>query len=245
MSDAGYNIWGVVAEVIGVVTPIPVFYAWLQTRLPSARLPPLLQLVEETQKLFQTALQETLFVDEEHLYWFHLNMAAANINVDEFRARVYGVSAWEDVMSWWHGLSNQMLIYQAELELLRARFAKHNSEARRRLALTRIATNLTILSHYKDIGHYATFCSPPTSAAPTEEPDPDPAEPVQEEKHTESASPPSEQPAELGETRGDIEHATTSTSSENSKRDSPEPSHQTTDTITAKNNAPPPVTCMF
>lgn len=75
MSDLGFNIWGVVAGVIGTVALVPVFLAWLRTRVPTKRFPALRDLLKETQDLFKTVVQEGLITDEDELREIDCNMA--------------------------------------------------------------------------------------------------------------------------------------------------------------------------
>ena len=74
MSDLGYNVWGAVAGVIGTLSLIPIFLAWLQTRLPSSRIPRLLALRAEILELFTTAILEGLITDEKELYQLNRNV---------------------------------------------------------------------------------------------------------------------------------------------------------------------------
>ncbi|KAI0669477.1 hypothetical protein C8Q78DRAFT_1154828 [Trametes maxima] len=136
MSDLGYNVWGVIAGVIGTVALIPVFIAWFNTRLPSARITPLVELLREVEELFSAALREGLFTSQEDLHQFSLGpQHLARIDVDEARGKAYSASAWkQDVKNWWNGLSDDISAVQAELNTTRVKLANRNSNERKRRA---------------------------------------------------------------------------------------------------------------
>ncbi|KAI0365103.1 hypothetical protein BV20DRAFT_1125212 [Pilatotrama ljubarskyi] len=135
MSDLGWNVWGAIASVLGTLGLLPLLLAWFLSRLPSARLPALLDLMKETQDLFSAALREGLITDESDLHQFNVNIWAAMIRVDEVRELVYATNSWqEDVAHWWRGWSGKMAIIANDLNSIRVKLAKRHSKERKRLA---------------------------------------------------------------------------------------------------------------
>ena len=74
MSDLGFNVWGVITGVIGTLTIIPAFLAFLHTRLPTSLLPAVIKQDKETRTLFDTALRKGLITDEGDIYEFKINL---------------------------------------------------------------------------------------------------------------------------------------------------------------------------
>ncbi|KAI0323300.1 hypothetical protein GY45DRAFT_1376423 [Cubamyces sp. BRFM 1775] len=146
MSDLGYNVWGAVTGVIGTLSLIPIFLAWLQTRLPSSRIPHLLALRAEILELFTAAILEGLITDEKELYQLNRNVWAAKMQADEMRAKVYAAQTWwQDVKNWWQGLSGRVMTLCEELNFLRMKLAERNTNERKRLASAGIPADLPLM----------------------------------------------------------------------------------------------------
>ncbi|KAI0669513.1 hypothetical protein C8Q78DRAFT_1040330 [Trametes maxima] len=135
MSDLGYNVWGVVAGVIGTVALVPVIIAWFRTRLPSAKLPRLMSLMREAQQVFLDSINQGLLTKESDLYHFHLNILSTQIRVDEVRDKVHAAKTWKgDVKNWKKGLSGTIVVLCDELDDICAKLARVQSRERKRLA---------------------------------------------------------------------------------------------------------------
>ncbi|KAI0669515.1 hypothetical protein C8Q78DRAFT_1040346 [Trametes maxima] len=161
MSDLGYNVWGAIAGVIGIVALVPVVIASLRTRLPSAKLPALLRIMKETQNLFVDGINQGLLTDENDIYHFHLNIWAAHILVDGLREEVNDDKSWRgDLRKWREGLSGRIVTLYDELD------------ARRRGCFTRLVESVYAIATAFDVYPaerlmcYAQFSrpvSPPSS----------------------------------------------------------------------------------
>ncbi|KAH9888335.1 hypothetical protein C8Q73DRAFT_668257 [Cubamyces lactineus] len=148
MSDLAFNVWGVVAGVIGLFALIPAFLTWLQTRLPTARLPHLIASFIETERLFAAAIRDGLFTNENDLF--------------------YAAETWsEDVRNWWNGLSGRIAARCLELNNIRKRLAARNSRERRRLASLGVVTELPLMSDHKGEVNVHRFGTTSTGGALT------------------------------------------------------------------------------
>lgn len=65
--STGYDIWGLVAGVIGVIGLIPLLYGLLNSLLPSAQLKVLDETLAETSSLFRAVCEEGLLKDHEYV----------------------------------------------------------------------------------------------------------------------------------------------------------------------------------
>ncbi|KAI9059876.1 hypothetical protein FKP32DRAFT_1679413 [Trametes sanguinea] len=145
MSELGYNIWGTIAGVVGILGLIPVFLAWLQTRLPSKKLPILIQSHQELETLFATAIRDGLFSDEHDLYQFNRNIWAMTGEVEDIRAEVYAARTWRaDVRNWARGLSGRIWTVCEGLDSIKMKLAGRNSHERKRLASEMIHMDLPL-----------------------------------------------------------------------------------------------------
>ncbi|KAJ3004864.1 hypothetical protein NUW54_g4607 [Trametes sanguinea] len=145
MSELGYNIWGTIAGVVGILGLIPVFLAWLQTRLPSKKLPILIQSHQELETLFATAIRDGLFSDEHDLYQFNRNIWAMTGEVEDIRAEVYAARTWRaDVRNWARGLSGRIWTVCEGLDSIKMKLAGRNSHERKRLASEMVHTDLPL-----------------------------------------------------------------------------------------------------
>ncbi|KAI0365106.1 hypothetical protein BV20DRAFT_1056736 [Pilatotrama ljubarskyi] len=135
MSDLAWNVWGAVAGVIGIIMVVPVLFTWFLSRMPSAKLPPLLELMKETQDLFAVALREGCITDGDESYQYSLNIYAAAIQVDEVRMKVYAAKTLpENISNWWHGLSGRINALQEELSGIRVELIEKHSRERKKRA---------------------------------------------------------------------------------------------------------------
>ncbi|KAI0669472.1 hypothetical protein C8Q78DRAFT_992596 [Trametes maxima] len=163
MSDLGYNVWGVVAGVIGVVALLPLLVNWFNARLPSARIAPLMELLNEVEELFFTALRESLFTSQDELFQANLNLCAARIKADAARAKAHSARTWkQDFKNWWHGLSDRIFALHEELNVMRVRLAEGNSLARKQRASQHSVDELphTLLLDHKE--HVPSHQTDPT-----------------------------------------------------------------------------------
>ncbi|KAI0657810.1 hypothetical protein C8Q70DRAFT_1055575 [Cubamyces menziesii] len=154
MSDLAFNVWGVVTGVIGTLAVIiPVFLAWLRTRLPSNNLPQLIDAYKDVLELFTAAVRDGLFPDEDELHRYNVNIWTMTIYVDDIRSRVYSAQTWrQDASNWWNGLSGVISTRCRELNDFRFKLAERNSRERRRLASLSLVTKLPLMTDHK-VGH--------------------------------------------------------------------------------------------
>ncbi|KAI0629611.1 hypothetical protein C8Q77DRAFT_1076076 [Trametes polyzona] len=131
MSDLGFNIWGVVSGVFGIlVAMVPAFI--ILFRLPSTKMPALLAIHKEATNLFNTALQLGLFADEEELKTMRLTMSMADTHVDALRKKVPpAVSFTQNVCNWWDGVTGRIIKLNDDLNEIYVKLAERNSEERK------------------------------------------------------------------------------------------------------------------
>ncbi|KAJ8482810.1 hypothetical protein ONZ51_g5119 [Trametes cubensis] len=170
MSDLAFNVWGAITGVLGTIALIPVFLAWLQTRLPSTRLPQLLALLKETRELFAAAVRDGLFTDEKELHQFNINLWGTVAYVDDVRARVYAARTWrQDVNNWWHGLSGRITTLCEELDVIRLKLARRNSNERKKIASQGLPTELPLMTDDTGLRYLSSArygCTPPPYSHP-------------------------------------------------------------------------------
>ncbi|KAH9888328.1 hypothetical protein C8Q73DRAFT_180953 [Cubamyces lactineus] len=134
MSDLGFNVWGAVAAVVGTAALIPVIHAWFNTHLPRALLPTLSSILQETQESFVTGLREGLFTDDTELYHFHNRIRAIKRQVGEARAEALEATSWrQDVRNWYTGLSSKISHLCRNIDDIRAKLARTQSNKRKLL----------------------------------------------------------------------------------------------------------------
>lgn len=63
----GYDIWGVVAGVLGIIGLIPLLYGIVNSQLPSTKLKLLDEILTETSSLFRAVCEEGLLKDREYV----------------------------------------------------------------------------------------------------------------------------------------------------------------------------------
>ncbi|KAJ8482806.1 hypothetical protein ONZ51_g5117 [Trametes cubensis] len=150
MSDLGFNVWGVITGVIGTLTIIPAFLAFLHTRLPTSLLPAVIKQDKETRTLFDTALRKGLITDEGDIYEFKINLLDTEIRVAELRAEVYAATTWwQDVTNWWFGLSSKITVLRGDLNSIRVKLARRNSKELKRMASQELVSELPLFSDSK------------------------------------------------------------------------------------------------
>ncbi|KAH9888339.1 hypothetical protein C8Q73DRAFT_709846 [Cubamyces lactineus] len=136
MSELGFNIWGAVAGVLGTFTIIPFVWGLFKSQMPSGKLAALDALLNQTQKLLDTSVQEGLIMEER----FRFMMRTTRKRIDKVRAEIYGAhSLKEDLRNWRKGLSTRCSLLCEELDVIRASIARSSAEERDRLdALGRV-----------------------------------------------------------------------------------------------------------
>lgn len=65
MSDLGYNVWGVVASVLGTLGLIPVLYDLMKRRMPTERLRRLEADLKTTEDMLNNGVEEGLLDPEK------------------------------------------------------------------------------------------------------------------------------------------------------------------------------------
>ncbi|OJT07914.1 hypothetical protein TRAPUB_1193 [Trametes pubescens] len=133
MSDLAFNVWGVVASVIGTILAlIPLFSLWVRPRLPSATIPDLCAVLKETKALFSAALDDGLITDEHEIRQIRLSMEVAAAYLDGLCGTVYAATSYtQNLRNWWNGVSSRIAELYAELNIVRVKLAKRNSFERK------------------------------------------------------------------------------------------------------------------
>ncbi|KAI0765740.1 hypothetical protein BD413DRAFT_575153 [Trametes elegans] len=127
MSEKAYNIWGVVAGVIGTIAVlIPLAIACCCVRRPSTLYPLLAALLKETRGLLDTAYREGLTKDEAELCRLKVNIWQSFTEVEELCAAVYAKDTlWYNLNNWQKGLSRKISTAYEELNSHRVTLATH------------------------------------------------------------------------------------------------------------------------
>ncbi|EIW54132.1 uncharacterized protein TRAVEDRAFT_74389 [Trametes versicolor FP-101664 SS1] len=133
MSDLAFNIWGVIASVIGTILALlPLFTLWVRPRLPSATILDLCAVLKETKALFSAALDEGLITDEHEIRQIRLSMEIAAAYLDGLCGTVYAATSYpQSLRNWWNGVSSRIAELYAELNVVRVKLAKRNSFERK------------------------------------------------------------------------------------------------------------------
>ncbi|KAI9069042.1 hypothetical protein FKP32DRAFT_1587194 [Trametes sanguinea] len=172
MSDLGFNVWGTIAGVIGALALIPVFLAWLQTRLPTTRISEVVAIHKEVKELFSASLEEGLITDSNELLLFKINLIEAAACIDELRAEVYAIKTWrQNVAKWWSGLSGKIAVLCEKLNVHRMKLATRNSNERKKQASQKSVEDLSLPLHvdyYRGnlpdgLRHWAKYSHRPTA----------------------------------------------------------------------------------
>ncbi|KAI0669511.1 hypothetical protein C8Q78DRAFT_181482 [Trametes maxima] len=171
MSEIGFNVWGVVASVIGTVALIPPLAMWIIHCLPTAKLRVVDKLLKETEREFHAALADGLIRREVDLHRFHNWLWSLQLRVEDMRVEVYNVHSWQNELGlWWKGLSSDMSVICKEMAKFRAKLAGDSSRERRAMAAAGFAAKLaSSWSGLRDRLPYATVTpiSRTTPLAPT------------------------------------------------------------------------------
>ncbi|KAI0629615.1 hypothetical protein C8Q77DRAFT_1141396 [Trametes polyzona] len=128
-SSRGFDIWGAVAGVLGVlVALIPPFAFWVHVRLPSKKLPALVALLHETEGLFDDLRRRRLITDPKEIIQLDARVSTASALVHDFCAVVHS-SNWyiHDVQNWWDGVSGRIISVHDALNDIRVKLSKRAS----------------------------------------------------------------------------------------------------------------------
>nr|VWP01469.1 MI domain-containing protein [Ganoderma boninense] len=137
---SAFDIWGVVASVIGLLSLFQFIAAVGKSRLPREFLRTFNLTLEETEGLLRSVEEEGLFADDGGQYLVSAKMKLAQICQD---ARCLQGDAFtaqtlkEEVVQWWRGLSKEISMCCAGLKALRAQISTTSNERRRALAQRR------------------------------------------------------------------------------------------------------------
>ncbi|PIL33732.1 hypothetical protein GSI_04357 [Ganoderma sinense ZZ0214-1] len=134
---SGFDIWGVIASVIGLLSLFQFIAAVVKSRLPRERLRTFNITLEETEGLLQSIEEEGLFDYDGGRYLASAKMKVANIckrarclQGDAFAAQTLK----QEVRQWWCGLSEEITVCCADLKALRAQVSTTSNERRKALA---------------------------------------------------------------------------------------------------------------
>ncbi|KAL1945389.1 hypothetical protein VTO73DRAFT_2240 [Trametes versicolor] len=165
MSDSttAVNVWGVIAGVFGTVALGPMIVNWFINRLPSAKLPALVALMESTQELFLQVIRDGSLTDENEIYQCYLNLFSIKIRIGDMGADNDEATLWQqDVRNWCKGLSGKIRDLSNQLSTIRARLSRAQSARSKHLAATGQTNNFVpSLAAQQYLLHYASFTSPP------------------------------------------------------------------------------------
>nr|VWO94574.1 N/A [Ganoderma boninense] len=145
MAD-GFDIWGVVASVLGLVSLFQLIAAVILSRLPQQCLRTFDVTLEETDGLLRSVEEEGLFNDDDGQYMSQakerltgLCNRGRRLRGDAFAAQTLS----EEIAQWWTGLSKDIAICCKDLKALRAHVSPmQNTSNDRRKALAQSQNNL-------------------------------------------------------------------------------------------------------
>ncbi|KAI0363591.1 hypothetical protein BV20DRAFT_1057921 [Pilatotrama ljubarskyi] len=162
MSEQGFNIWGLVAGVLGTVGLLPIFWSLIKSQMPSEKLRAVEALLAETEAMLSSGVEEGLLTYEE----FRLMMWTTKSRIDDARAQIYAATTWkEELRNWRQGLSAKSTVLRGELNKIRAAIARSSSEERGKLGLAGKAAEL-VLSSRKHREDSCPAAPPAESALP-------------------------------------------------------------------------------
>ncbi|KAI1790365.1 hypothetical protein LXA43DRAFT_511898 [Ganoderma leucocontextum] len=127
---SGFDIWGVIASVIGLLSLFQFIAAVVKSRLPRERLRTFNDIVEETEGLLWSVEEEGLFDDDGGRYLSSAKMKIAKcLQGDAFAAQ----TLMQEIRQWWNGLSGEIMMCCADLKALRAQVSTTSNERRQTL----------------------------------------------------------------------------------------------------------------
>lgn len=133
----GYDIWGVIAGVLGIVSLFPLLYGVLKSQLPSSKLKILDETLSETSSLFREVCEEGLLKNRDYinqteysltLYVATLvsvastdTMARMRNQTEDLRLAAHSAhTLLQETIEWSRGLSRKIVILCEEVKLVRA-----------------------------------------------------------------------------------------------------------------------------
>ncbi|CDO69428.1 hypothetical protein BN946_scf184791.g23 [Trametes cinnabarina] len=136
MSERGLNIWGVIGSVLGLILAIIPAALWIvQRQMPSKNLHALDALLQETEQLLSSAVDDGLIAHEEFrpVMWTAC-LGRTKYRIDKLRAQGYAINSWKDEYhNWKNGLTKRAIVLCHELNKIRATIAQSSSERRAKL----------------------------------------------------------------------------------------------------------------
>nr|VWO94576.1 Serine/threonine-protein kinase MAK [Ganoderma boninense] len=123
----GFDIWGVVASVIGLLNFFQFIAAVIRSRLPRGCIRDFDDTLEETEGLLRSVEEEGLFAEDGGHY---LSSTEAQIASDALAAQTLS----QELTQWWRGLSKHITVCSVELKNIRAGVSTTSNERREALA---------------------------------------------------------------------------------------------------------------
>ncbi|KAI0828025.1 hypothetical protein BC628DRAFT_1418115 [Trametes gibbosa] len=169
-SSVGWNVWSVVSGAFGILATIfSCLFVWLRTQYPSKKLPALVALWTETDRLLKTAIQLNggLFSNDNELDELRLNVLTAQVLIDDLSAVVHPDSGFiRAVPDWWNGVTGEIATLYERLNDLRVRLLIRNSASRKLLIPNDFKSEFPELSTNKGPGT-SLQSGPPAALSPS------------------------------------------------------------------------------
>ncbi|KAI0629618.1 hypothetical protein C8Q77DRAFT_1141420 [Trametes polyzona] len=131
MSDLGFNIWGVVASVLGTIALVPIIWAAIKSEMPTQNMLQLEADMKITDDMLKEGVNEGLLNPEE----FQLLMSTTKLRIEGLRTRIYSATTWkEEYLNWKIGLSAKVKDLFREVYKIRVIIARSSADERKRRA---------------------------------------------------------------------------------------------------------------
>ncbi|KAM5537834.1 hypothetical protein V8D89_008476 [Ganoderma adspersum] len=133
---SAYDIWGVIASVIGLLSIFQILVAVINAQLPTSRLRKFDHLREETDQLLRSVAEEGLFQDGgQYIENNEARIAKVCNRLEALRAQAFTAKTYTDeVRQWWNGLSSRISVCCEDLKSLRVHISTTSSKAREALS---------------------------------------------------------------------------------------------------------------
>lgn len=129
MSDAGYNIFGVVTGVIGIIgLALSGLYTLVNNQLPSTKIRLMDEKSEDTESLLRSVVEEGLFSGSDFIQAREYNLSRIRVQAEEYRLLSYCATTWlQQIKAIFKGLSHRISLLCEEITQVRAKIARNAS----------------------------------------------------------------------------------------------------------------------
>ncbi|KAI0941484.1 hypothetical protein AcW1_003362 [Taiwanofungus camphoratus] len=133
-SIAGYDVWGIVAGVLGTLGLIPILTSIVNDQMPSAKLMVLEETLLDTDSLLQSVSEEGLFTNNNFISETEHRLAYFHSKAEEYRTATYCATTFmKQLKEMMKGLSKRISLLCNDVKDVRADISSTSSTQRKRL----------------------------------------------------------------------------------------------------------------